>query len=345
MTNSNGVIMRTWRILAVCCLLAAPLGAQTTTPNIGLEIPATGGTNWQTQLNFDWNLLDTIIPQKAAKSANLSDLASLSTALANLLGNPASGTYSIVCSSSTSCAPTTATTGADDGFPLTIGSTSVAAHSTTTSVSGLTVDGASPTNLAFLLANYAAVALPTAGTLPYSFCSTPIGGVGQVPAWCLGGVGGRTVSGTTDTIAATDRGQSVLYTSTSAVAVTLPDPSTLGSNFVFVASARTGSGVITFTAAAGTFLNSSGGTATTKVMTAGETCSISSPDNTNYLARCAAAPRLASYTVATLPSASTVGAGAQMLVTDSASVTPGSCTGGGGNAMIAVSDGTNWSCH
>lgn len=337
--------MRTARILAVCCLLAAPLGAQTTTPNIGLEVPATGGTNWQTQLNYNWNLLDGLIPAKMAKSANLSDLASLSTALANLLGNPASGTYSIVCSSTTSCTPTTATTGADDGFPLTIGSTSVAAHSTTTSVSGLTVDGVSPSNLAFLLANYAAVALPTSGTMPYLWCSTPIGGAGQVPAWCLGGVGGRTVSGTTDTIAATDRGQSVLYTNTAAVAVSLPDPSTLGSNFVFVAQARAGSGLITFTAAAGTFLNSSSGTATTQVMTPGETCSLSTPDNTNYLARCAAAPNLAVYTVAALPSASTVGAGAQMLVTDSASFTPGTCTGSGSNAMIAVSDGTNWSCH
>jgi len=53
----------------------------------------------------------------------------------------------------------------------------------------------------------------------------------------------------------------------------------------------------------------------------------------------------AKYTVSTLPSASTWGAGATVLVTDAATFTVGACTGGGSDTMIAVSNGTSWSCH
>lgn len=51
------------------------------------------------------------------------------------------------------------------------------------------------------------------------------------------------------------------------------------------------------------------------------------------------------YTVSTLPSASSVPSGTQFLVSDSLTFTPGSCTGGGSDTMIAVSNGTAWSCH
>jgi len=50
------------------------------------------------------------------------------------------------------------------------------------------------------------------------------------------------------------------------------------------------------------------------------------------------------YTVATLPSASLLGAGSQVTVSDGAG-TPPTCTGGGSNYQIAVSNGTAWSCH
>jgi hypothetical protein len=52
-----------------------------------------------------------------------------------------------------------------------------------------------------------------------------------------------------------------------------------------------------------------------------------------------------SYTVATLPSASTLGAGAMLVVTDAASTTIGTCAGGGSTIMIAVSTGSAWTCH
>lgn len=51
------------------------------------------------------------------------------------------------------------------------------------------------------------------------------------------------------------------------------------------------------------------------------------------------------FTVSALPSASSYGARATVIVTDSSTYTPGTCTGGGTKFMIAVSDGTNWSCH
>lgn len=55
--------------------------------------------------------------------------------------------------------------------------------------------------------------------------------------------------------------------------------------------------------------------------------------------------KLASYTVATLPSASTAGAGAMALVTDAAGASfLGSATGGSSTKVTVVSDGSAWKC-
>lgn len=51
------------------------------------------------------------------------------------------------------------------------------------------------------------------------------------------------------------------------------------------------------------------------------------------------------YTVGNLPSASTVKAGTTVVVTDATTFTVGTCTGGGSDTMLAVSNGTTWSCH
>lgn len=51
------------------------------------------------------------------------------------------------------------------------------------------------------------------------------------------------------------------------------------------------------------------------------------------------------FTVGTLPSASTAGNGATVQVSDASSFTIGTCVGGGTDRMIAVSDGTTWTCH
>jgi hypothetical protein len=51
------------------------------------------------------------------------------------------------------------------------------------------------------------------------------------------------------------------------------------------------------------------------------------------------------YTVSTLPSASSAPAGTQVTVSDAATFTPGTCTGGGSDYMIAITNGSSWSCH
>jgi hypothetical protein len=50
------------------------------------------------------------------------------------------------------------------------------------------------------------------------------------------------------------------------------------------------------------------------------------------------------YTVSTLPSAATLGAGTTVVVSDGAG-TPPTCTGSGSNYQIALSNGTTWTCH
>lgn len=52
-----------------------------------------------------------------------------------------------------------------------------------------------------------------------------------------------------------------------------------------------------------------------------------------------------SYTVATLPVASSLPAGTIVVVTDASSLTVGNCVGGGNNVMLAVTSGSRWSCH
>lgn len=71
---------------------------------------------------------------------------------------------------------------------------------------------------------------PTAPNgVPQFLLNTPSGGVATAPAWTLGGVASRSVTGTTstDTLADTDRAKRVNYVGSVAVAVTLPTPATL----------------------------------------------------------------------------------------------------------------------
>ena len=49
--------------------------------------------------------------------------------------------------------------------------------------------------------------------------------------------------------------------------------------------------------------------------------------------------------VGSLPSAATAGAGAMYIVTDAMTFSVGTCTGGGSDTMVAISNGTSWSCH
>lgn len=54
---------------------------------------------------------------------------------------------------------------------------------------------------------------------------------------------------------------------------------------------------------------------------------------------------VAPITIASLPAASSVSSGTMMIVSDATSFTVGTCTGGGSDIMIAISNGSAWSCH
>lgn len=153
------------------------------------------------------------------------------------------------------------------------GSTPLTNPMTTTGDMIVSTPGGTPSRLAG----------PTVGTVPYNLCSTPSGGVATVATWCLPGIGGRTVTGTTDTVVATDRGQVITYTSSSSTAATLTAASTLLSHFDYAAN-NAGTGTVTVTPGSGT-INGSASLA----ISSGEWCAISSSDNTNYIARCASA--------------------------------------------------------
>lgn len=136
-----------------------------------------------------------------------------------------------------------------------------------------------------------ALGVPTALSGPigpdgvaYNLCSASVSGVATAPVWCLGGVGGRTVSGTTDTIVATDRTAWEIYTSNgSSVAVTIAAPGTTGftSNFVTRIIVQ-GTSPVTVTPGGGATID--GGAS--KTFNQGENCQITSLDNTNYSTSC-----------------------------------------------------------
>jgi hypothetical protein len=148
----------------------------------------------------------------------------------------------------------------------------------------------------------ARLAGPTVGTTPYQLTSTPSGGLATAPAWALPGIPGRVVTTTTDTIAATDRLNTILYNSVSSVAVTLTSAATLGNNFAFSVYDENG-GIVTLTPGAGT-INGNG----TLVVTQGQNCAVNSIDNTNYSARCASGQLVAgaNISITASPSGQTI---------------------------------------
>ncbi|HEU5411783.1 MAG TPA: hypothetical protein VFU57_12240, partial [Candidatus Acidoferrales bacterium] len=102
----------------------------------------------------------------------------------------------------------------------------------------------------------------------------------STPAWsdCAPGLPARTVSGTTDTIVANDRGNMITYSGSSPVAVTLPAASSFGNNFFFHVEVA-GAGLPTFTPASGTINGAASFTPPANSFGA-----IYSPDNVNYTA-------------------------------------------------------------
>ncbi|HEY6022338.1 MAG TPA: hypothetical protein VIY48_21510, partial [Candidatus Paceibacterota bacterium] len=125
----------------------------------------------------------------------------------------------------------------------------------------------------------------TTDNVPFVLTSTSTSGVGGDPTWGLLGVAGRQVSGSSDTVLATDRAGWISYNGSSATAIALPSAASFGSNFTFgvgVNGTVGGSGA-TITATTSKFQpeNSS-----TLVILQGENCSITSYDNVDYWHRC-----------------------------------------------------------
>lgn len=138
----------------------------------------------------------------------------------------------------------------------------------------------------------------TPNGVPQFLIETPSGGVAQAPAWALSGVGGRTVTTTSDTIAATDRTNWVVYNSGSAVGTSLGSAASFGSNFAFGIK-NVGAGAVTITPTTSTIDGNA-----TLVVSQGQNCTITSLDNTNYVSRCASGQMVAGTGVTFTPSAS-----------------------------------------
>lgn len=160
----------------------------------------------------------------------------------------------------------------------------------------------------------------------------------STPTWadCVPGLQQRSVTGTTDTIASTDRSNMVTYKGSSAVAVTLPAASTFGNNFFFHVEAQ-GNGLPTFTPASGTI---NGASSFTPPQNSFGT--IYSPDNTNYTADFSLnIPRVTVF--ASLPACSGANEGLSEPISDSTTTAWGATiTGGGSSHVLAYCDGSNW---
>lgn len=70
------------------------MASETTTPNVGLQIPAYNQANWQVPTNYNWNLLDLIfggavtIPALSVTNFTIADIGSV---LANSFMNESPG--------------------------------------------------------------------------------------------------------------------------------------------------------------------------------------------------------------------------------------------------------------
>lgn len=145
---------------------------------------------------------------------------------------------------------------------------------------------------------------------------------GADPTYNSPGVPGRTVAGASDTIlcdsgtAIRDRVATIQYTSGSAVAVTLPQAgsSGCGSNFAFAVKV-TGAGAVTITPTTSTIDGNA-----TLVVTQGQNCSISSPDNVNYTSRCSPGQVTAGANITVTPSANGSAIAAQPCTTTALSL-------------------------
>lgn len=130
---------------------------------------------------------------------------------------------------------------------------------------------------------------PTATNgVPQYLQTIPAAGAAVAPTWAPSGVVPNPQTGTTYTVAATDRAAYLSFSNAASIAVTLPQAGTTGfaSNFVFV-SCDIGAGTATFTPTTSTISYTTGtaytSAAATLPLTTGQ-CAWVYSDNTNYFA-------------------------------------------------------------
>lgn len=130
----------------------------------------------------------------------------------------------------------------DGSHTLTLSSTGIIVIATGGTLTGITnamLPGSGGTSIngqnCFLGLACTIPIFPTLPTSPngvaQSLCSTPSGGVGGTPVWCVGGAVSRAIGSTTsDTVLSTDNKNYIVHTKTSTnkVAESLPTPTSLG---------------------------------------------------------------------------------------------------------------------
>jgi hypothetical protein len=162
------------------------------------------------------------------------------------------------------------------------------------------------TGTQYALADWATTS--TLGSIPGAITGqVPVASNGAAPAFKSAGLGGRTVAGTTDSIACDsstatiDRNTTIKYTSTANVAISVPSAAATGcgsgtqgdSNFAFAVLNAPASGTptdaFTITTSAATVVNGATVTAvsagTPINITVGQFATFNSPDNSTYIVR------------------------------------------------------------
>lgn len=174
--------------------------------------------------------------------------------------------------------------------------------------------------------------------VPQILTSTPASGVGGTPLWTVQGISGRNVSGTTDTVLATDRTGWVIVNNATGTAQTLAQPGTAGFAVNFVYGVKnTGAGNTVVTSSSSSIDGQS-----TLTVPQGHNCMLMSLDSTNYISRCAPGILTAGSNITFTPGANgiSIAAGPNVATASGTLTSNAVLIGGGSKAISAISTST-----
>lgn len=175
-------------------------------------------------------------------------------------------------------------------------------------------------------------------SVPQYLTSIPSGGSATAPAWSVAGIPGRTVTGTTDTVVATDRTGWIIASNATGVGQNLAQPGTTGFGVNFVYGVKTiGAGSTVITSA-----SSSIDSQATLTIPQGQNCMLFSIDNANYISRCAPGILAAGANITMTASANgnTIAAGPNVVTAAGTLTSNAVLIGGGSKAVSAISADT-----